>query len=150
MNVLVPVSLIASSVPPSLAEAELDAALSFAEREKSAATLRAYRSDWRIFTAWCSARGLEVLPAAPETVAAFLAAEAKAGVKTSTIGQRCAAIGYAHKLGGHREPPTTAEALQAIWTSCRHLRGRQSPSPSPRSCRVLSAGRKRNRDPKSD
>jgi hypothetical protein len=43
----------AASVPANLAEAELDAALSFAEQEKSASTRRAYRSDWRIFTAWC-------------------------------------------------------------------------------------------------
>jgi hypothetical protein len=41
----------AASVPASLAEAELDAALSFAEQEKSAATRRACRSDLRIFTA---------------------------------------------------------------------------------------------------
>ena len=36
------------------------------------------------------------MPAAPETVAAFLAAEAKRGAKTSTIGRRLAAIRYAH------------------------------------------------------
>jgi len=91
MNALVPVSQIASSVPSSLAEAELDAALPYAEQEKSAATRRAYRSDWRIFSAWCVARGLEALPAAPETVARFLSAQANAGVKASTIGRRCAA-----------------------------------------------------------
>jgi len=71
MNALVPVSEIASSVPASLAGADLDAALSYAEQEKSAATRRAYRSDWRIFTAWCSARAPEALPAARATVAAF-------------------------------------------------------------------------------
>jgi hypothetical protein len=38
----------ATSVPASLAEAELDAALWFAEQEKSVATRRAHRSDWRI------------------------------------------------------------------------------------------------------
>jgi len=55
MNAPVPVSSIASSVPASLAEAELDAALSFADQEKSASTRRSHRSDWRIFTAWCAA-----------------------------------------------------------------------------------------------
>jgi hypothetical protein len=35
----------ATSVPASLAEAELDAALWFAEQEKSVATRRAHRSD---------------------------------------------------------------------------------------------------------
>jgi len=113
MNALVPVSPIASSVPSSLADAELNAALSFAEQEKSAATRRAYRSDWRMFATWCSARDLEALPAAPETVARFLSSQATAGVKASTISRRCAAIGYAHKLAGHREPPTNAETVKA-------------------------------------
>jgi hypothetical protein len=79
----------AASVPASLAEAELDAALSFAEQENSAATRRAYRSDWRIFTAWCALRDLEPLPAAPGTVARFLSSQATAGVKASTISRRC-------------------------------------------------------------
>jgi site-specific recombinase XerD len=63
----------------------LDAALAFTEQEKSEGTRRAYRSDWRIFTAWCSARDLAPLPAAPETVARFLSTEATAGVKVRTI-----------------------------------------------------------------
>jgi len=54
----------AASIPASLAAAETDAALSFAEQEKSAGTRRAYRADWRIFTEWCWARDLEPLPAA--------------------------------------------------------------------------------------
>src|SRR5215475_6506969 len=69
-------------------------ALSFAEQEKSAATRRAYRSDRQIFAAWCSARDLRPLPAASETVDRFLSSQAAAGVKASTIGRRCAAIGY--------------------------------------------------------
>ena len=46
MNALTIVPAI--TVPASLAAAEIDAALSFAENEKSAGTRRAYRSDWRI------------------------------------------------------------------------------------------------------
>jgi hypothetical protein len=42
----------------------------------------------------------------PATVARFLSSQATAGVKASTISRRCAAIGYAHKLAGHREPPS--------------------------------------------
>jgi len=60
---------ITTTVPAALAAAEIDAALSFTENEKSEGTRRAYQSDWRIFTTWCSARDLEPLPAAPETVA---------------------------------------------------------------------------------
>jgi hypothetical protein len=41
-------------------------------------------------------------------VAAFLAAEANAGAKASTITRRAAAIRYAHRLAGY-ETPTSAE-----------------------------------------
>ena len=135
MNALVPVSPIASSVPTSLAAAEIDAALSFAGQEKSAGTRRAYRSDWRIFSTWCAARDLEPLPATPETVARFLSSQANTGVKASTISGRCAAIGYAHRLAGHREPPSNAEAVKAACAasavqSARHRRRRRQQRPS--------------------
>jgi site-specific recombinase XerD len=48
----------------------------------------------------------------PEFVAAFLASEAKRGVKPSTIARRLAAIRYAHKLAGHASP-TASEAVKA-------------------------------------
>ena len=38
------------------------------------------------------------LPADPATVAAFLAAQAHAGIKASSIGRRLAAIRYGHRL----------------------------------------------------
>ena len=92
---------------PALADAELDAARSFAEQEKAAATRRAYRSDFVIFAAWGRVRSAEPLPASPAAAAAFLAAEANAGAKASTITRRAAAIRYAHRLAGH-EPPVAA------------------------------------------
>ena len=51
-----------------------------------------------LFKAWCEAKGVSALPASPETVAAFLAAETGNGTKPSTLGRRVAAIRYAHKL----------------------------------------------------
>jgi len=113
-----------SPIPaPVSADAELAATLNFAGQEKSAGTRRSYRSDWRIFTAWCAARDLNPLPATPETVARFLSAEATAGVKASTLGRRAAAIGYAHKLAGHREPPTNAETVKAVMRGIRRTIG---------------------------
>jgi hypothetical protein len=38
----------------------------FLAAEKSGATQRAYRSDFRIFKAYCDARGLMALPAAAD------------------------------------------------------------------------------------
>ena len=84
------------------AQAETDAARTFAMAEKSDATRRAYRSDFAIFTAWCGARGVASLPATPQTVQVFLASQAIGKTKASTLGRRVAAIRYAHKLAGHR------------------------------------------------
>ena len=57
----------------------------YAGRAKAANTLRAYRADWADFTAWCARYALPPLPAAPETVALYLAALADAGRKASTL-----------------------------------------------------------------
>jgi site-specific recombinase XerD len=113
MTTLITVLPNAASLPAS-ADAEVAATLSFAEQEKSANTRRAYRAEWQFFTLWCSARGLELLQASPETVARFLSDQATAGVKASTIARRAAAIGYAHKLAGYPEPPTNAEMVKAV------------------------------------
>jgi len=127
---------IAASLPAS-ADAELKAALSFAEQEKSASTRRVYRSDWQIFIAWCSARGLEPLPATPETVARFLSSEATAGVKASTLGRRAAAIGYAHKLAGYRDPPSGAEAVKAVLRGIRRRFGTAPTRKSPATADLI-------------
>ena len=74
------------------------------------ATKRAYTSDWRIFVAWCDTRAITALPAAPTSVAAFLAEEADGGVARSTIGRRLAAIVFAHRAAGFVAPTEQAGA----------------------------------------
>ncbi len=59
-------------------------------------TRRAYQSAWRHFASWCAARGVPALPAAPDTVAAYLAALADAGRRYATLNQRKAAIAQMH------------------------------------------------------
>jgi site-specific recombinase XerD len=113
--------LSASSTVPTL-RAELSQAVNFALAEKSPATRRAYRSDYDLFRGWCEDKGVPALPAGPETVAAFLAAEASRGIKPSTLGRRLAAIRYAHKLAGH-EPPTNAECVKATVRGIRRSLG---------------------------
>jgi hypothetical protein len=56
---------------PDLLQAEVDFARGYAEALRSAATRRAYFSDWTILTAWCDARGIEPLPASAAAVATF-------------------------------------------------------------------------------
>lgn len=70
----------------------------------SPATLRAYGSAWRAFTAWTEAEGLPELPAAPETVAAYLTHRAEAGASCATLMVACAAIAFAHRRAGHANP----------------------------------------------
>jgi site-specific recombinase XerD len=107
---------------PAMLGPELDQAVGYARAEKSAATRRAYRSDFQLFRAWCETKQISALPAQPETVAAFLAAEADRGTKSSTIGRRLAAIRYAHKLAAH-EPPTNSEVVRATLRGIRRTAG---------------------------
>jgi site-specific recombinase XerD len=104
------------------AQADLARAQTYAAAEKAEATRAAYRTDVRIFAAWCASHGLTPLPSAPETVAAFLAHEADRGAKPATIARRLAAIRYAHLLANH-EPPTTSEAVRAVLRGIRRTHG---------------------------
>ena len=79
-------------------------------------------TDFRLFAAWCEARGVAPVPAAPEVVATFLAAQASSGVKASTLARRAAAIRYAHALKGV-EPPTNSEAVKATMRGIRRTLG---------------------------
>src|SRR5258708_6812891 len=56
-------SALPSPFPPQVRE--------YIRASKAENTLRGYQSDWRDFCAWCDARNLGALPAAPETVAAY-------------------------------------------------------------------------------
>ena len=73
MNALTPIT---EFLPPALFEQDLAAADTFIAASKSAATVRAYRCDWAVFTRYCDARGVSALPASAEVIAAFLAHEA--------------------------------------------------------------------------
>jgi site-specific recombinase XerD len=110
------------ALSPALSAADLDRAASYARQDKASATRAAYKSDFAAFQTWCNARGITSLPATPKAVAAFLAAEAKAGRKPSTIGRRCSAIRYAHRLA-EIESPTNAEAVKATLRGIRRTLG---------------------------
>jgi site-specific recombinase XerD len=85
---------------------------------KADATVRAYRSDVRVFEAWCQRYGFRSMPASPETVAAFIVSEAEEGRAASTLGRRLAAIRYGHKLAKAPDP-TDDEGVHAAVTGAR-------------------------------
>ncbi|WP_244030659.1 site-specific integrase, partial [Methylobacterium sp. E-016] len=89
---------------------------------KADATVRAYTGDARVFQDWCAQYGFRSLPATPEAVAGFLVHEAEAGRSASTIGRRCAAIRYAHKLTGLPDP-TDDEGVRAASKGIRRRIG---------------------------
>ena len=106
---------------PAALGADLAAAVDLAKAEKAPSTRKAYGTDFRIFREWCEARSVVSLPAAPETVAAYLAAHS-ATSKASTLGRRIAAIRYAHKLAG-LALPTDAEGVKATMRGIRRTYG---------------------------
>lgn len=71
------------------------------DRGKSAATKRAYASDWRSFEAWCGARGAEPLPLAPVAVATYLRELFVEGLKVRTIMRAYAGLVFKHRTSGH-------------------------------------------------
>jgi integrase len=96
--------------------AALAAAMDFAGQALSPATLRAYRAAWRHFCGWCDEAGWPALPAAPETVAAYLAS-LSATHTTSTLVQRLAALSRAHRLASQPWPsahPSIRNTLRGI------------------------------------
>jgi site-specific recombinase XerD len=102
--------------------ATLELAADFAKASKAKATKDAYASDWRIFGIWCRARGLSPLPASAAAVCGFLADEASAGRRASTLGRRLAAIRYYHRVASH-EAPTSDEKVKAVLSGIRRTIG---------------------------
>ena len=114
-----PSSSVRSPGPSSDALAALAAAMDFADQALSPATLRAYRADWRHFCAWCQAARWSPLPAAPETVAAYLASMATTH-RSSAIARRLSALSRAHRLASQEWPA----AHPAIRNTLRGIRRR--------------------------
>nr|WP_204263019.1 site-specific integrase [Methylobacterium sp. BTF04] len=105
---------------------------------KADSTVRAYRSDAVLFEAWCAGYGFRSLPASPSAVAGFLVHEAEAGRSASTIGRRCAAIRYAHKLAGQLDP-TDNEDVRATMKGIRRTIGTAPTQKAAATAEVLAA-----------
>jgi len=59
-------------------------------------------------------------------------------MKASTISRRCAAIAYAHKLAGHREPPSNAETVKAVMRGIRRTIGTASTQKASATAELIS------------
>ena len=67
-------------------------------------TQRTYDAQWRLFAGWCDQVGLSALPAAPLTVARYLAARANSGASIATLRLATSAISKAHEWGNLESP----------------------------------------------
>src|SRR5580704_6898175 len=81
-----------------------DRASAFVAQSKAANTVRAYKSDWCHFSAWCQAHGQTQLPALPETVVLYVT-DLAATHKPGTLTRRLSAIKVTHD-GARLESPT--------------------------------------------
>jgi integrase len=127
-NVVSPVAEVALAASELRARlgATAERARDFAERARATSTRRAYRHDWRHFSAWCDEHGLPALPAAPETVALYLADLAgrpePERPKVATLARRLAAIARAHRDAGADSPVRRAPA-DIVWRGIRRELG---------------------------
>jgi len=94
-------------------------ARAYAEAARAPATLRAYAADWRAFSTWCAAHGVDALPATPHTVALFLAGLPGC---PSTLRRKLAAIAVMHRTAGH-DSPTDHGVVRATFAGIRRERG---------------------------
>jgi site-specific recombinase XerD len=120
------------ALPPAVASGDPEADLAelleraegYALRAKAPATLRAYATDWRHFTAWCAPRARTPLPAEVRTVAAYLAAHAGRSAIT-TLRRRLSSISQIHQAAGWPSPTATAE-VRLVWQGIVRTYGRRA------------------------
>ena len=121
-----------------LKDAHLEAVVSAAQESHAPATRRHYESAWRAFAAWCDAEGYEPLPAAPETVAAYLTDRAASGVSVSSLKLARAAIRYQHESRG-LDSPTHSAGVARVLRGLRRRAAMSGVQTGPGQARGLSA-----------
>jgi integrase len=85
-----------------------------ARRTYPEATLRAWRFDWAAFLAFCRPRDLVPLPAAPETVTAYIQFCGEAGRKPATVRRYLATIATAHRAAKLMNPNDDEDVKLAL------------------------------------
>jgi len=84
---------------------------------KALNTVRAYRSDFKDFSAFCAKNSLKPLPSEPKVVSLYLTYLSTNGSKMSTLRRRLVSISMIHKLKGHyldTKHPIIIENLMGI------------------------------------
>jgi site-specific recombinase XerD len=120
---MIPAILPSSSAEMALLTIATERAREYIHHAKAPATVRAYRSDWRHFVAWCTAHNLASLPASPDSVSLYLA-EFGGLLKPATLQRRMAAIAKAHQAAGHESPASMRHAaVSEVWKGIKRTHG---------------------------
>lgn len=109
-------------------EEAMDAARRYAHHSRAESTWRTYESAWGIFQEWCLTVSLSALPAAPDTVAMFIGAQADAGLAPATLAHRLAAIRLMH-LGQGLPSPHNTLAVMEVMRGIRRQRAKAGEGP---------------------
>lgn len=106
----------------SIQEAEKISA--YARAAKSESTKRAYLADVKRFMSWCEDKGLESLPAQPETVVRFIVDMAD-DLKITTLSRYLSSINVVHRSHGYPRPARMGEPpLVDVWQGIVRTKGR--------------------------
>ena len=84
---------------------------------KSNNTIRAYKSDFKDFGAFCAKNGFKSIPTEPKIISLYLTSLSIKDAKMSTLRRRLVSIGVIHKLKGHyldSKHPIIIENLMGI------------------------------------
>lgn len=114
---------------------QADSLAGYLQASRSANTLRAYRSDWLAWQAWCAVDGRTALPADPLDVAVYLAAAADAtrdadgeaatwSYSPATLDRKAAAIAAVHAANG-LPSPTRSDVVRLTLRGIRRVRNAQ-------------------------
>jgi len=120
---------------PAIASRNNAALKRLAEYEKKARgavalnTVQALRADTAIFTAWCAEHSREMLPASPDTIAAFI--DAQAEIKApATVRRYIASIAHLHRAAG-LDDPTKDDAPKLALKRMARAKGTRQKQASP-------------------
>lgn len=100
----------------------VQSAQGYAQAARAQGTLTAYRKHWTAFSLWCEQQGFCALPAAPQTLALYLAARADEGRKVATLSLALSAISQAHVVAGHPSPRSD-RLVSETWKGIRRRVG---------------------------
>jgi site-specific recombinase XerD len=113
-------ALVGSSIDPVIADL-ISRAREFAAASLAPNSRRAYEADLRHYRLWCQIRSVEAVPAAPQTIALYLASLSEKS-KASTIQRRLSAISRAHR-DAMVDTPTSHPAVRKVMAGIRRVKG---------------------------